>query len=88
MIMNKKTKEVATPSVGGKKEKAKVKPQISKADIEKSIENLRQKFEEDSKNLETFTRNSQARIDAAKSELVRMQGEFNALTELLNNYQI
>lgn len=61
-------------------------PPLKKEDIETRVSELRKKFEEESKNLEDYIKNSQATVDAKKVELSQMQGEFNGLMALLNNY--
>lgn len=59
---------------------------LTKPDVEVRVAELRKKFEDESKNLEQYVQNSQATIDAKKVELSQMQGEYNGLMALLNNY--
>lgn len=59
---------------------------LTKTDVEARVKELREKFETESKNLEAYVKNSQATIDAKRAELAQMQGEYNGLMALLNNY--
>lgn len=59
---------------------------LTKPDVEARVKELREKYEAESKNLEAYVKNSRATIEAKQSELSQMQGEYNGLMTLLNNY--
>lgn len=59
---------------------------LTKTDVEARVKELREKFETESKNLEAYIKNSNATVDAKRAELAQMQGEYNGLMALLNNY--
>lgn len=59
---------------------------LTKPDVEARVKELREKFETESKNLEAYIKNSNATVDAKRAELAQMQGEYNGLMALLNNY--
>lgn len=60
---------------------------INKASLESSMEELRARFDEASKELEQFIASAQSSVEEKKQALTKMQGEYQGLKALLTTYR-